>query len=52
VTPEQMRARAAECEEKSRTHNPKLKEFYKDLARQWLQLAEDAEKRAKPDIGT
>jgi hypothetical protein len=44
-----MRTKAAECEEKARTGgDPRLKDMYEMLAKQWSQLADHFEKGNSP----
>jgi len=43
---EEFRAHAVECRElASRIRDPEVKRQYEELARQWLELAEQAERR-------
>jgi len=44
---EEFRAHAAECRElANRIRDPEVKRQYEELARQWLELAEYAERRS------
>jgi hypothetical protein len=43
---EEFRARAAECSELARrVRDPEIKRQYEEMARQWLELAEQTERR-------
>jgi hypothetical protein len=43
VTPEEMRAKSIECEEKGKTGTPELRNMYSVLAREWRRMADEAE---------
>jgi hypothetical protein len=49
VNPEQLRARAEECEAKAETaHDAEVRMLYRDMAAQWRKLAQQ---HAELDIG-
>jgi len=49
VNPEQLRARAEECEAKAQTaHDPDVRRWYRNMAAQWRKLAQQ---QAEIDIG-